>query len=180
MPRLASVGTPGEASAVEHVDARVGSSAEPMPAADPANEPVAMARRFARTRESDVETSEWLASAFAVGPEVVGAGAEPSGAEGSRLVADALVGTVAWVPGPDADIDPPDDELGAAVLELVAPIGSLELTLAGPTAPGDAEALPPAMDESVPGCRSGCADTVGPSALARHAVRLSRAATAMI
>ncbi len=43
VPRLASVGTPAEASAVEQVEACVGSSTEPIPAADPANEPVAVA-----------------------------------------------------------------------------------------------------------------------------------------
>jgi len=56
VPRLASVGTPGEASAVEHVDAYVGSSAEPTPASDPAKDAVPMAIALARTRESEAET----------------------------------------------------------------------------------------------------------------------------
>ena len=38
VPRLVSVGTPGDASAVEQVEALVGSSAETIPASDPANE----------------------------------------------------------------------------------------------------------------------------------------------
>jgi hypothetical protein len=79
VPRLTSVGTPGEASAVEHVEAMVGSSAEPTPASEPANEPVTVATAFARIPESVVETLVWLASASAEGPDVVGAGAEPSG-----------------------------------------------------------------------------------------------------
>ena len=83
VPRLASVGTPGDASAVEQVDAFVGSCAEPNPSTAPANDPVAVAIAFARTRESEVETLDRLASAFADGPEVVGVGVDPSGADGS-------------------------------------------------------------------------------------------------
>jgi hypothetical protein len=79
VPRLRSVGTPGDASAVEHVDAKVGSSTVPMPAADPANEPVTVATAFARTFESEVETLLSLASASTAGPDVVGA--DPSGAD---------------------------------------------------------------------------------------------------
>jgi hypothetical protein len=56
VPTLASVGTPGDASAVVHVDADVGSSNDPRPLADPANEPLAVVRVRALTRESDVET----------------------------------------------------------------------------------------------------------------------------
>src|SRR3989475_8111646 len=65
VPRLAAVGTPGDASAVLHVDAEVGSSNDPRPLADPANEPAAVARIRARIQESDVETLVWLASALA-------------------------------------------------------------------------------------------------------------------
>jgi hypothetical protein len=100
--RLTSVGTPGEASAVEQVEAYVGSWAEPIRAAHAPNVPVAVAMAFARTRESDVETVDRLASAFADGPDVVGA--DPSGADGLGCDADALVGAVALVPGPVAVI----------------------------------------------------------------------------
>ena len=80
--RLTSVGTPGEASAVEQVEAYVGSWAEPIPAAHAPNALVAVATASARTRESDVETLLRLPSAFADGPDVVVAGADPSGADG--------------------------------------------------------------------------------------------------
>jgi hypothetical protein len=146
VPRLASVGTPGEASAVEHVEAYVGSSAEPTPASEPANEPRPVAIAFALTRESEVETLDRLASASAAGPDVVGAGVEPSGAEGLGCDAEAFVGTVALVPGPVAVVEPPDGEFGAAVFELEVVIGSLDVTVAGPALPGVADAEPPAVD----------------------------------
>jgi hypothetical protein len=82
VPRLTSVGTAGEASAVEQVVAFVGSSAEPIPATDPPNAALAVAIASTRTRESEVETFVWLASAVADGPDVVGVGVEPSGAVG--------------------------------------------------------------------------------------------------
>jgi len=56
VPTFASVGTPGDASAVVHVDAEVGSWSDPRPLADPPNEPVAVVCVRALIRESDVET----------------------------------------------------------------------------------------------------------------------------
>ena len=146
VPRLASVGKPGDASAVKHVEAYVGSSTEPMPASEPANEPRPVAIAFALTRESDVDTLDRLASASAAGPDVVGAGVDPSGAEGFGCDAEALAGTVALVPGPVADVEPPDGEFGAAVFELEAVTGSLDVTVAGPALPGVTDAEPPAVD----------------------------------
>jgi hypothetical protein len=68
VPRLAFVGTPGAASAVVHVDAFVGSCAEPTRRSDAPAAPVARDRILARRRESDIETSLWLVSPLAVGP----------------------------------------------------------------------------------------------------------------
>jgi hypothetical protein len=167
VPRLASVGTPGDTSAVEHIDAFVGSSAEAMPAAEPANAPVPVATTFAWTRESDIETLLRLASAFADGPDVVGVGADPSGADGSGCDADALAGTVAVVPGPVAVVEPLEGPFGVPVFELEMVTGSLEETVAGPALPPVAEADPPAAEEPWgSGLRSGCAETTGPSASA--------------
>jgi hypothetical protein len=165
VPRLALVGTPGDAPAVEHVEAYVGSSAEPIPASDPAKEPRAVAIAFARTRESEVETVVRLVSAFADGPDVVGAGADPSGADG--LGCDAAIGAVAVVPGPVADVEPREGVLGPVVFELDAVIGSLDATVAGPAVPPVAEADPPAVELWVSGRTSGCAVRAGPSARAR-------------
>jgi hypothetical protein len=177
VPRLASVGTPGDATAVEQVEAFVGSSADPIPASDPANEPVAVATAFARTRESEVETVVRLASAFADGPDVVGAGADPSGADG--LDCDAVVGAVARVPGPVAEVEPREGAYGPVVFELDAVIGSLDTTVAGPALPPFAEADPPAVELCVSGRTSGCAERAGPSARARCPHTLRRAITAM-
>ena len=165
VPRLASVGTPGDASPVEHVDRYVGSSAEPTPAIDPASEPVTVATAFARTRESEVDTDDRLASALAVGPDVVGA--EPSGADVPGFDGDAVVGTVAVVPGPAAEVEPVAGLLGPAVFELDAVIGSLDAKVAGPALPPFAEAAPPACELCVSGLTSGCAVSVGLSAKAR-------------
>jgi hypothetical protein len=180
VPRLTSVGTPGEASAVEQVDAFVGSSTEPTPAAPPANDPVASATRFARIFESDAETSLSLASASTDGPDVVGDGADPSGAEGLGSDVDAFAGTVAVVPGPVADVElfsgPVEPGL---VVELDAVVGSLVATVAGPASPPLADADPPAIEPWGPGRRSGCADSAGPSASASPAPTLRSARTAM-
>jgi len=153
VPRLTSVGTPGDASAVEHVEAFVGSWADPIPASDPAKAARAVAIAFARTRESEVETVVRLASAFAVGPVVVGAGADPSGADG--LGCDAVNGAVALVPGPVADVEPRDGAFGPVVFELDAVIGWLVAIVAGPALPPFAEADPPAVELCVSGRTSG-------------------------
>jgi hypothetical protein len=166
VPRLTSVGTPGEASAVEQVVAFVGSSAEPIPATDPPNAAVAVATASARTPESEVEIFVWLASTVADGPNVVGVGVEPSGAAGSGSDADAVVGTVAVVPGAVAVVEPLDSSVERAVLELDTMIGSLDPIVAGPALPPPAEADPPAVEPFVPGWMFGCADTLGPSARA--------------
>ena len=180
VPRLASVGTPGVASAVEQVEAYVGSSAEPIPANDPANVPVALATAFARTCPSEVDTLLRLASAFAVGPLVVGAGADPSGAEGLGCDAEAVVGTVALVPGPVAEVEPRAGAFGAPVFELEAVIGSLDATVAGPALPPLTEADPPAVEPAGSGRTSGCAETVGSWANARFPHTLRIAMTARI
>lgn len=176
--RLASVGTPGDASAVEHVDAWVGSSTEPTPPFDAANDPVAVATAFARTREPEVETLLWLASAFADGPDTVGA--DPSGgAFGSGSDGDAVVGTVAVVPGPVAVVEPLEGPLGDVAFELDAVIGSLEEKVAVPASPPLAEADPPAVEPAGSGRMSGCAETVGSSASARVPHTLRSAMTTM-
>jgi hypothetical protein len=146
VPRLALVGTPGDASAVEQVEAFVGSCAEPNRSTAPANDPVAVAIAFARTRESEVDTLDRLASAFADGPEVVGVGVDPSGADGFGWETAAFVGAVARVPGAVADVDPREDVPGAALFELDTPTGSLDAMVAGPTLPGVADAEPPAVE----------------------------------
>lgn len=153
MARLRSVGKPGEASAVEQVEAKVGSSAEPTPAREPANEPVAVAIAVARTPESVIETLVWLASAPAEGPDVVGA--DPSGAEGSGCDADPVIGTVAVVPGPVAVVEPCVGVLAPVVFELPAVIGSLDATVAGPASPPFAVADPPTVELCGSGRASG-------------------------
>jgi hypothetical protein len=110
----------------------------------------------------------------------VGAAADPSGAEGFGCEADALVGTVALVPGPVADVEPPDGEFGAALFELVAVTGSLDAMVAGPALPGVADAEPPAVEPLGSGCMVGCAESAGLSASAWSADTLSNASTAMI
>jgi hypothetical protein len=177
VPRLASVGTPGEASAVEHVEARVGSCADPIPAADPPNAPVTSARRFARTRESELETFVWLVSAFAVGPD--GVGADPSAAEGSGWVVAVVTGAVAVVPGPCADVELCEGPLCAVVFELDPVIGWLVANVAGPALPPFAAADPPAVEPFASGRTSGCAARPGPSARAvfPRAPRSARIAT---
>jgi hypothetical protein len=179
VPRLASVGTPGETSAVEHVDAYVGSSAEPTPASEPAKEPRPIAIAFARSREFDVDTLVRLASASAVGPEVVGVGVDPSGAAGCGCDADADVGTVARVPGPLAEVELLEGAVEPVVLALDAVIGSLDETVAGPAAPGVTDADPPAVDRCGSGAMFGCADTEGGSASAGLAQTKRSAKTAM-
>ena len=164
--RLTSVGTPGEAAAVEQVDAVVGSWADPMPAALPPKASVAFAIKFARTRESAMDTLDRLASAFAAGPEVSGLGVDPSGADGFGFEALAFIGTVAVVPGPVAVVVPCPVVPGAAEFELEAVTGWLNATVAGPALPGVADAEPPAVEPCVPGSITGCADTAGLSASA--------------
>lgn len=171
------MGTPGDTSAVEHVEAFVGSSAEPIPASDPANAARAVAIAFARIRESEVETVVRLASAFADGPDVVGAGAVPSGAD--RLGCDAERGAVAVVPGPAADVEPFEGAFGPVVFELDAVIGSLDATVAGPALPPVAEADPPAVELCVPGRTSGWAVRAGPSARARAPSAFRKTITTM-
>jgi hypothetical protein len=178
VPRLASVGTPGVASAVEQLEAYVGSSAEPIPVAEPPKAPVAVATAFARTCPSEVDTLLRLASALAVGPVLVGAGADPSGAERSGCDAEAVVGTVARVPGPAAEVDPRVGAFGDPLFELDAVIGSLDATLAGPALPGVADVDPPAVEPAGSGRTSGCAETVGSWANARFPHTLSIAMTA--
>jgi hypothetical protein len=153
VPRLTSVGTPGDASAVEHVDAKVGSSAEPMPASEPANEPVTVAIALARIPESVALTLVWLASASAEGSDVVACGTDPSGADGCD--ADPLTGALADVPGPVAEVEPCVGVLGPVVLEFVAVIGSLDPTVAGPALPPLAEVDPPMVELCVSGRTSG-------------------------
>ena len=179
VPRLASVGSPGVTSAVEQVEAFVGSSTEAIPAADPANEPVAEATRSARTRESDAEMLVLLVSAFADGPDVVAVGADPSGTDGSGSDVDAVAGTVAVVPGPVAVVALLDGPSGELVFELETVIGSLEATVAGPALPPVADAEPPAADEPCgSGLTSGCADTPGLSASAEFPSTPTSAMTA--
>ena len=177
VPRLASVGTPGDASAVKQVEAFVGSSAEPIPASDPANEPVALATAFARTRESEVERVFRLASAFADGPDVVGAGVDPSGVEGCAV--QALIGAVAVVPGPVAVVVPAGCALEPTVFALDAVTGSLDATEAGPASSPLADAEPPAVELFGSGWTTGCAATVGPSASAGPAQTHKSARVAM-
>jgi hypothetical protein len=175
--RLASVGTPGEASAVEQVEALVGSSADAIPATDPANAPVAVASRCARACESEAETVLRLVSAFAVGPDVVGA--DPSGACGSGCDVMAFIGTVAVVPGPVAVVELLEGPLGEVLVELDAVIGSLDATVAGPALPPSAEADPPTVEPAGSGRTSGCAETDGSSACAYVPHTLRSAMTAM-
>ena len=144
VPRLALVGTPGVASAVEQVEARVGSWADPMPAIDPVNHAIASASAFARTRESEAVTLLLLASASAAGPVVVGV--DPSGADGFGCDAAAFVGTLASVPGPLAEVEPCPADPGVAVFELEAVTGWLDVTVAGPASPPVAVADPPTVD----------------------------------
>jgi hypothetical protein len=134
-----------------------------------------VATAFARTCPSEVDTVLRLASAFAAGPVVVGAGADPSGADGLGCAAEAVAGTVARVPGPVADVEPRDGEFGAVVVELDAVAGSLEATVTGPALPGVADADPPAVEPAGSGRRSGCAETAGSAASARipHTLRIA-------
>ena len=180
VPTLASVGTPGDASAVVHVDAKVGSSNDPRPLADPANDPVALASVRALTRESDVETLVSLASASAVGPLVVVDGAAGSGAVVLGCDGDTFAGALAVVPGPLAEDDPPAGPLGEELVELDAVTGSLDATVAGPTFPPSAETDPPAVDPDGSGRTSGCAEIGRSSANATPPPRSSSAMTVMI
>lgn len=178
--RLTSVGTPGEASAAEHVDRKVGSSAPPTPLTDPPKAFVPVAMRFTRARESDSETVLLLASASVVGPDVVGLGAEPSGAAGSGCAAHAFVGAVAVVPGPVAVVVLPGWVFEPVVFELDAVIGWVELTVAGPALPPLAEADPPTVESSWLGRTSGSAETVGGSARATPPHTFKQAMSAVI
>lgn len=176
VPRLMSVGTPGDASAVEQVEARVGSSADPMPAIDAANAAVASASASARTRESEVVTLVLLASTSATGPDVVGV--DPSGIDGFGWDADPPTGTLASVPGPVAVVEPLAVDPGVTVFELDAVTGSLDVTVAGPALPPVADADPPTVEPCGSGRTSGCAVSAGPSASASKAKTLSSAITA--
>jgi len=134
-----------------------------------------VATAFARTCPSEVDTVLRLASAFAAGPVVVVAGADPSGADGLGCAAEAVAGTVARVPGPVADVELRDGEFGAVVVELDAVAGSLDATVTGPALPGVADADPPAVEPAGSGRRSGCAETAGSAASARipHTLRIA-------
>jgi len=59
------------------------------------------------------------------------------------------------VPGPVADVEPPDGEFGAALFEVEAVTGSLDATVAGPALPGVADAEPPAVEPFGSGWRIG-------------------------
>jgi hypothetical protein len=154
------VGTPGATPAVEHVDAFVGSWAEPTPTADAPNAATAVARRSALTPELDAVTLVPLASIDAEGPDVDGA--DVSGAAGFGCDVDVPVGAEARVPGPARLVDEDDERSGAADVDVDPTIGSLVAALAGPTVPPSAEADPPAVDRSVPGPMSGRTSTTGP------------------
>jgi hypothetical protein len=159
VPTLASVGTPGDASAALQVEAKVGSSNDLRPLADPANDPVAVALVLARIRESDRDTLNWLASAFAAGPVLVADGTAGSGAVVFGCDRDAFAGALALVPGPLADDD---------------------ATVAGPTLPPPAEADPPAVAPCGSGRTSGRAEIMGSSANATLPPRSRNAMTVMI
>ena len=178
--KLASVGVPGEASAAEHVERNVGSSAPPIPLSDPPNAFRPIAMRFTRARESETETVLLLASASVVGPDVVGVGVDPSGAEGSGCAVHAFVGAVAVVPGPVAVVVLPGWLFDPVVDELDAVTGWLELTVAGPALPPLADADPPTVELSWLGRTSGCADTFGGSASAMPPHTFRQAMTAVI
>ena len=180
VPTLASVGTPGDASAVLHVDAKVGSSNDPRPVADPAKAPVAMARIRALIRESDVETLLWLASALAAGPVVVADGTARSGAVVLGCAGDTFAGALAVVPGPLAEVDPAALPLGVPLVELEAVTGSLDATVAGPTVPPSTDADPPAVEPCGSGRTSGRTEIVGSSANATLPPRSRSAMTVMI
>ena len=180
VPTLASVGTPGDASAVLHVDAKVGSSNDPRPLADPAKAPVAMARIRALIRESDVETLLWLASALAAGPVVVADGTARSGAVVLGCAGDTFAGALAVVPGPLAEVDPAAVPLGVPLVELEAVTGSLDATVAGPTVPPSTDADPPAVEPCGSGRTSGRTEIVGSSANATLPPRSRSAMTVMI
>jgi hypothetical protein len=163
VPRLASVGTPGDAPASAHRDALVGSCADPTPLAAPANEPVAVVLVFARAREFAVERLVRLASAFADGPVVVTEGTFASGAAVFGCAADAPAGALAAVPGPRADVAV-DGAPGAAVVEVDAVTGSLGAKAAGPIVPRSAETVPPTSGLCGSGCTTGVPVTVGVAA----------------
>jgi hypothetical protein len=177
VPRLAFVGTPGDASAVLQVDAFVGSCAEPKPGANAPAAPVARDRIVARTRPSDVERFERLVSASAVGPVVSGAGVLPSGADGLVVVV-VVAGALAVVPGALAVVDALDAPLGCGAVPLDAITGSLDEMTAGPSEPPLAVAVPPAAGCSVPGRRSGWSASRGSSASATVLPRFRSAMTA--
>jgi hypothetical protein len=180
VPTLASVGTPGDASAVVQVDTMVGSSKDPRPLADPANDPVAVACVRALTRESDVETLVSLASASAVGPVVVVDGAAGSGAVVVGCDGETFAGALTVVPGPPAEDDSAAAPLGEAFVELDAVRGSLDVRVAGPTLPPSAEADPPAVEPCGSGCTSVSTEIGRSSAKATPPPRSSSAMTAMI
>jgi hypothetical protein len=125
----------------------------------------------------------WLASAFAAGPDVVGLGGEPSGADGLGCDADVVRGALALVPGPASVVDPRDGELaelGAVVVELDAVIGWLVANVAGPALPPVADADPPAVEAPwASGRASGWAVSIGLSARAGAPQSARSAMTAM-
>jgi hypothetical protein len=177
VPRLASVGMPGVAPAVVHVDAFIGSCAEPTPAADAPAAPVALDRIIACRRLSDVETVVRLVSASAVGPLVFGSGAVASGADGDAVV-DPAAGALALAPGPLAVVDAFDLPLGAGVVPLESVTGSLDEMTAGPSAPPLAVAVPPAAGRSGLGRTSGWSNSPGSPASATLPPRFRNAMTA--
>jgi len=177
--RLTFVGAPGAASAFKHVDAFVGSWADPRSPADAPAAPVAREMIVACTPESDVQTRVWLVSALAVGPLVCGAGAPVPGAAGLVVVVVAT-GALALVPGALAVVDELDVPFGCGAVPLEAVTGSLDETAAGPTVPPLAVAVPPATGWSVLGRTSGWSNSRGSSANAAVPPRWSSAITARI
>jgi hypothetical protein len=86
------------------------------------------------------------------------------------------------VPGPVAEVEPLEGPLGEVEFELVAVIGSLVVTVAGPASPPLAEVDPPTVELCGSGRTSGSAETVGLSASARvpNAFMSARVATISI
>jgi len=162
VPRLAVVGTPGAASAVVHVDALVGSCADPTRRSDTPAAPVARDRIVARSFLSCNENVA-LARVATCGRSTrlgircaaVGrsrrirrrrrcgrrrARSRARGARGGRRARAAA-------------------RCGDVPLERIT--GSLDVMMAGPTVPGVSAAVPPAAGRSVLGRRSGVSDSAG-------------------
>jgi hypothetical protein len=106
------------------------------------------------TPESDARMLVWLVSPLAVGPLACGAVAPVPGAAGLVVVV-APAGALALVPGALAVVDELDAPFGCGAVPLEAVTGSLDETVAGPTLPPLAVAVPPAAGWSVLGRTSG-------------------------